>query len=140
MRLVGRGVGNAWTELDSASLAAGAYAIHVTPKDEIYIGTGWTNIWPGAGCAAFRWDGAAWQNIGYFDGGSGPFVSALEPAPGGGMYAAGRFLALYINGVWVTANYIAIYTPPLPLFTEQPRSVTICPAGPATLRATAVTS
>jgi hypothetical protein len=138
MRLVARWDGNAWNEMYTTTLASAVSAMYVTPDDDIFVGTNWTNIWPGAGCAAFHWNGADWDNIGYFDGGGGPFVTALEPAPGGGFYAAGRFQYYYLEGNWIPANYIAIYTPPVPLITAQPRSITICPAGPATFSITAL--
>lgn len=135
MRLVSRWNGTTWTEMFSPSLASGAYALAVLPGDDIYVGTNWTNIWPGAGCNAFHWNPttSAWDHMGaYFDGGGNPFMTDIEVAPDGAMYFCGRFTVMTTdNGVsWTPAGYVARYGPPTPILTAHPQSVEVCPSSP----------
>ncbi len=132
MRLAARWNGTTWTEMYSPSLASGAYCLAVLPGDEIYVGTNWTNIWPGAGCNAFHWNPAtsAWDHMGaYFDGGGNPFMQDIEVGPDGAMYFCGRFTVMTTDGgvSWSPAGYVARYGAPTPILTAQPQDFAACP-------------
>ena len=135
MRNVARWNGTAWTEMYSASLASAPYAVAVLPGDDIYVGTNWTNIWPGAGCTAFHWNAATsvWDNMGaYFDSGGNPFMTDIEVAPDGAMYFCGRLQSMTTdNGAhWTAIGQIARYGPPTPILTAQPQDMLACPSSP----------
>lgn len=139
MRLIARWNGTAWTEMYTTDLASSIHAIVLSPGGDLFLGSNWTNIWPGAGCAVFKQNGANWTTLAYFDGGGNPFINALEYAPDGTMYACGRFTRYTIDGGahWTGANYIAKYGAPTPLFVLQPVATSTCPGGSATFTAIA---
>lgn len=135
MRLAARWNGSAWTEMYSASLASAPYALAVLPGDDIYVGTNWTNIWPGAGCSAFHWNGASstWDGMGaYFDSGGNPYFVDIEVAPDGAMYFCGRIQSFTTdNGAhWTAVGNVVRYGAPTPIITAQPEDTFGCPSGP----------
>jgi hypothetical protein len=141
MRFASRWNGTAWTEMYSPSLASPPYALAVLPGDDIYVGTNWTNIWPGAGCTAMRWNPAtsAWDSMGaYFDSGGNPFFVDIEVAPDGAMYFCGRIQFMTVNGgqSWSPVGHIVRYGAPTPIIAGHPSDTLACPGVPVVLSVT----
>ncbi|MCA9278058.1 MAG: hypothetical protein H6815_04630 [Phycisphaeraceae bacterium] len=125
VRYASRFDGTSWNEMYTGLANAGFYAALQRANGDLVGGTNWTTAYPGASSAAVQWDGTQWNIMAYFDGGGGPFVSAMAEH-NGELYVGGRFSIVMDGALTFTANGVARFGNPTPIFTQEPVSTSVC--------------